>query len=127
MTEVMNEKSIFDRMFPGILIILVVFTQGVKGFYSIYDLSPSGSFSLISYFLLFWLIGYWFIRDNKNQKIEWIHDMGFFLYIFWPIFIPYYLFRTRGLKKASLITMGFVFLYCGTYVLSYELLYDIAP
>ncbi len=54
--------------------------QLVSGFYSVYDLSTSGAFSLLSYIGLFWLVGDWFMKDSKKQNIDWAFDMGLFLY-----------------------------------------------
>lgn len=127
MTESSEKPSLYFKIFPYLIIAVLIFIQAVHGFYAIYDMSPSGPFVMVSYLLLFWLIGDWFMRDSKKNTIEWVHDMGFFLYISWPIFIPYYLFRTRGLKISICISLGFLTLYCGAYFLSYYLLYDIAP
>jgi hypothetical protein len=127
MNEVDTKISRYDKIILFVVIALVVFTQSVFGFYAIYDMSPPGAFTLLSYLMLFWLIGDWFSRDSKKHKIEWVYDMGFFLYLSWPIFIPFYLFKTRGLKTAFIITAGFVILNGGTYVISYYLLYEIAP
>jgi hypothetical protein len=127
MADTIEKISIYHRIFPFIIIGLVVFIQSVFGFYSIYDIAPPGSFVLLSYICLFWLIGDWFSRDSKKNRIDWVFDMGFFLYISWPIFIPFYLFKTRGLKYSLTVTFGFVVLYFGTYFLSYYLLYEIAP
>jgi len=123
----MEKISVYDKIFPYLLVILVIFVQGVYGFYAIYDMAPSGAFTLLSYLILFWVIGNWFLKDSRKNEIEWVYDTGFLLYIFWPVFIPFYLFKTRGLKIAFSITTGFISLYVGTYLLSYYALYSIAP
>lgn len=127
MIKVDTKISRYDKIILFVAIALVVFTQSVFGFYAIYEMSPPAAFALLGYLTLFWLVGDWFSRDSKKHKIEWVHDMGFFLYLSWPIFIPFYLFKTRGIKTALIITVGFVTLYIGTYLLSYYLLYDIVP
>lgn len=127
MAKPIEKVSAYSKIFPYLVVGFVVFTQAVYGFYAIYDMTPSGAFVLISSFTLFWLIGDWFSRDSRRNKVDWVYDMGFFLYISWPIFIPFYLFKTRGLKLAFLITIGFIALYFGAYFLSYYLLYDITP
>lgn len=125
--ELMEKTSVYDRIFPYLIVGLVFFIQGVEGFYAIYEMAPPGAFVLLSYLTLFWIIGDWFLKDSRKNKIEWVYDMGFLLYLFWPVFIPFYLFKTRGLKIAFLRTFGFVVLYLGAYFLSYHALYSIAP
>jgi len=109
------------------IIIFIVFTQAVNGFYATYDMTPPGAFVLMSMFGLLWIGGDWFMKDSKKFNIEWAFDMGFFLYIFWPIFIPFYLFKTRGLKKAAITTLSFVSLYFGTYFFSCVVTYYLLP
>ena len=45
-----------------------------------------------------WIISWWFAGDTRNQRLSWPLDMGMFLYSAWMFFIPYYLFKTRGLR-----------------------------
>jgi hypothetical protein len=127
MIKPLEKTSKYYKYFPIVIVIFVIFIQSVYGFYAIYDIAPPGHFVLLSFISLFWLIGDWFSQDSKKHKIEWVYDMGFFLYLSWPIFIPFYLFKTRGLKAALSVTFGFAVLYFGTYFLSYYLLYEIAP
>ena len=110
-----------------ILIGFIVITQIIRGFYAIYDIAPSGAITLISYFGLFWLVGDWFMKDSKKNNIDWAFDMGFFLYIFWPVFIPYYLFKTRGFKSALTTALSFIGLYIGVFYLSYFVFYLVMP
>jgi hypothetical protein len=41
--------------------------------------------------------------------------MGFFLYVAWPVIIPYYLARTRGLKRALTVFLLAAFIYIGAF------------
>lgn len=100
------------------IIFLVIFTQTVHGFYAIYEKSPPGAFVLIGYFLMFWLVGDWFMKDSKKNNVSWVFDMGFFLYLSWPLLIPFYLYKTRGFKSAAAVTLGFVLLYFGIFFIS---------
>lgn len=110
-----------------ILIVLIVITQFIRGFYATYDIAPPGAITLLSYLGIFWLVGDWFMKDSKKNNIDWAFDMGFFLYIFWPIFIPYYLFKTRGFKSALITTFSFICLYIGVFYLSYFAFYIAMP
>ena len=127
MKETSDKTSSGGSVLLVILVCFVVFSQSVFGFYAIYDIEPPGLFVLLSFIGLFWLIGDWFMRDSKKQNVEWVFDMGFFLYLSWPIFIPFYLIKTRGFKAAFTITFGFIVLYIGTYFLSYYVCYAIMP
>ena len=123
MTDTEKEMSAYSKAIPFIIIGLIIFTQLVGAFYAVYDTIPPDGFVLLSYLALFWLIGDWFSKDSKKYPVEWAYDMGFFLYIFWPILIPYYLFATRGFTSALSITLGYGSLYFGTYLISFYVLY----
>ena len=45
-----------------------------------------------------WGTGMWLAQDNKKFRIGWVFDMGMFLYVAWPLVMPIYLFKTRGMK-----------------------------
>ncbi|OGW24049.1 MAG: hypothetical protein A2X59_12370 [Nitrospirae bacterium GWC2_42_7] len=123
-----KEKSHYLLNIPGQIIFVVffiIFTQTVFGFYAVYDQEPPGGFILLTYFALFWLVGDWFMKDSKKLKINWAFDMGFFLYLTWPLFIPFYLFKTRGFKRAITVIVGFIVLYLGIFYMSYKLFYYI--
>ncbi len=118
------------KKIPFKVIIIFAFTfiiQSIHGFYAIYDISPPSAFGLLSYFGLFWLIGDWFMKDSKKNSVDWAFDMGFFLYISWPIFIPYYLFKTRGFKRAAISIISFIVIYFGSFYLSFEIFYLVMP
>ncbi len=115
MTDAKKEISAYSKNLPSIIIGFICLTQAVCAFYAIYDLKPPGGFELLRFLGLLWLIGDWFLKDSRKYKIGWAYDMGFFLYIFWPMFIPYYLFVTRGFKSTLLIILGFVTLYVGSF------------
>jgi len=58
-------------------------------------------------FALYWALGWWFIADSRKHGNGWIGghlDMGMLLFAGWIFIIPYYLFKTRGLK--ALYTLG---------------------
>jgi hypothetical protein len=45
-----------------------------------------------------WVVGWWFVEDCRSTGDSWPLDMGMFLYTAWMFVIPYYLFKTRGIK-----------------------------
>ena len=72
-----------------------------------------GSSTLLQYVLLFCLIGYWLDADSREQRILRVWDMGFFLYIAWPLILPYYLVKTRGVKQTLLTLLLLTVVYVG--------------
>ena len=81
---------------------------------------PSGGFTFLSYIILFSLIGYWINKDNQRYKIEWVFDMGFFLYLAWPLIVLFYLFKTRGVKGLRIV-FGFIGILVGAYIIGWLL------
>lgn len=54
----------------------------------------------------------WLRRDARARRVELVHDMGLFLWLAWPVLIPWYAIRTRGrhgLPLALLIMAAIVF------------------
>ena len=49
------------------------------------------------------------------QQVNVVYDLGFFLYFAWPFIVPYYLFKTRGIR-AILTILVFVGIYLATYL-----------
>ena len=58
--------------------------------------------TIIAGALCIYLMALWIKEDSKDHpEITRPFDYGFFVYLFWPIYFPYYLWRTRrgrGLK-----------------------------
>ena len=70
----------------------------------------SGSTELAWTFIFVVLVGMWVQRDSAGKKFDKPFDFGFFLYLFLPILLPYYLVRTRGVE--GLVTfLGFAAIY----------------
>lgn len=58
------------------------------------------SSAFLQYIILFCLIAHWLRVDSRETKALRMWDMGFFLSFAWPIIVPYYLVKTRGVKRA---------------------------
>ncbi len=57
----------------------------------------------------------WADRDRKNNDFSGVFDFGAYMYFAWPVALPYYLIRTRGLK-GLVIYLGFWGLYLVPYI-----------
>ena len=51
-------------------------------------------------------------RDSRLRSISSIYDLGLFLYLLWPLIMPYYLLKTRG-ARGLLVVLGFAVAYIG--------------
>ena len=53
---------------------------------------------------LFWSVApltavcLWLQKDARRTGVGNIQDWGFFLWLFWPVLIPWYAFKTRGIS-----------------------------
>jgi len=72
-----------------------------------------GPSTLLQYVVLFCLIGYWLDVDSREKRTFRVWDMGFFLYVAWPFILPYYLVKTRGIKRALLTLLLITVVYVG--------------
>lgn len=52
----------------------------------------------------------WVRRDSgiRGEASLAVWDAGLYVYIAWPLIVPYYLVKTRGLRRTSLIASVFV-------------------
>ena len=51
----------------------------------------------------------WVIADARQQRRPLCYDYGTFIYFAWPILIPHYLFKTRGVRALlTLIYFAFI-------------------
>ncbi len=93
----------------------LLIVQIANALYFARGIEPSAAFELMSSIGFLWLMGWWLKEDSKKRGVKWVYDMGFFLYLAWIFIIPYYLFKTRGLK-ALLTILSFVGIFLGTYL-----------
>lgn len=111
-----KKRFSFGNSIPLILLVLcLLLMQIANGAYAAQGLEPSGSFVILCYLSILGLIGYWLDKDSRNYGVKWVYDLGFFLYFAWPFIVPYYLFKTRGIR-AILTILIFVGIYLATYL-----------
>ena len=110
----------------GLLYVFIVLTQIVTGAYIARGLEPPALFTLIYIFGFLWIIGWWLRQDSKEQGVNWVFDMGLFLYVAWPFVLPYYVLKSRG-AKGLLVIIGFVAAYIGATIAGALLYLFLAP
>ena len=50
---------------------------------------------------------YWIRHDSRLKGFRIPHDMGFFVYVFWPVALSWYIISSRGWKKFSLYFLAY--------------------
>jgi hypothetical protein len=90
----------------------VVITQFAYGAYLGAQLEFPGVVTFLFAIGLLWAVGWWLRTDSRRRGVLSVYDLGFFLYLAWPIVMPYYLIKTRG-AKGLLVMLAFVVAYVG--------------
>jgi hypothetical protein len=110
--------TILSRIFsPALLLYLfMAITQFAYGVYVDAQLDLPPAVPLLYWIGFLWAVGWWLRTDSRKRNVAVVYDLGFFLYIAWPIVMPYYLVKTRG-AKGLLLILGFVVAYAGAAVL----------
>ena len=114
-TESTKRKTVFSTPLICLAIFLLI-VHVASGLYFARDLEPSPSFYLLYSFGFFMLVAWWLKEDSKSYGINWVYDMGLFLYLGWVFILPYYLFKTRGIK-AFITILSFIGIFVGTYLI----------
>jgi hypothetical protein len=81
-----------------LLYVFVSVSQISRGIYLAYGIEPPPGYDLIRLVGIIWILGWWLRQDLVKHKVGWPLDLGMFLQIGWPAVVPYYLFRTRGVR-----------------------------
>jgi hypothetical protein len=99
------------RVLAVLIFVFLTLSQIERGTFYGRHLDVPGPSALIQYVVLFCLMAGWLDRDSIEKRVGRVWDAGFFLWIAWPIIIPYYLIKTRGIKRASLILLLLAIIY----------------
>ncbi|MFL6331719.1 MAG: hypothetical protein ACJ754_00075 [Pyrinomonadaceae bacterium] len=94
------------------LYLYLITAQVITGAYLARGAELPPAFSLLYPLGLLWAVGWWLRRDSRLRGVGWVFDLGLFLYIAWPLFMPYYLLKTRG-AKGFLAILAFAGAYVG--------------
>ena len=103
--------------FTGLLIFAFAVVTGFgSGGYRAHGIEISGPFRVLTYFGFLIVMTFWLQKDSRRSEAWRVWDFGFFMCLIWPLFVPYYLFKTRG-AKGILPVIGLV----GSYVIAFIL------
>jgi len=76
----------------------MLFYHSSNGLYLAHAIQPSPALFLLYRAGLLWLIGWWLKEESRRYGVKLVYCPGLLILIAWPIVIPYYLFKTRGVK-----------------------------
>src|SRR6266566_9173110 len=103
-------RALSRKLSPTVLLYsFVVITQFAYGLYL--GQAPA-AYTLLHWAAQLWIIGWWLRTDSRKRGVVSVYDLGFFLFIAWPLVMPYYLVKTRG-AKGLLVILGFIGAYVG--------------
>jgi hypothetical protein len=101
---------------PTVLLYLfLIVTQSAAGVYLARETQPPPAFTFLYPLGLLWVVGWWLRADSRARGVGWVFDMGLFLYIAGPFYMPYYLLKTRG-AKGLLVMLAVAVVYVGALV-----------
>ncbi len=75
----------------------------------------SDSIHVLWSFLVIIFTALWVNEDANSKKFEKPFELGFLIYIMWPITLPWYLFSTRGVDGIIMV-FGFIAIYLGPWL-----------
>ena len=99
-----------------LLYTFVVISQFTYGLYLGAQTEPPSIFVLLDWICMLWIFGWWLRSDSRKRGVAPIYDLGLFLYVAWPIVLPYYLVKTRG-TKGLLFILAFAAVWLGAAML----------
>ncbi|RDE19549.1 hypothetical protein DV711_11710 [Motiliproteus coralliicola] len=105
------EKDVMEKApkYLAITIIGLSLIFAAQQFYmGLHEIESTDSIYTLWMCLFTVLIAMWCDRDKTGKG--WPYEYGFFMFIFWPLVLPYYLAKTRGLDGLVMF-FGFGALY----------------
>ncbi|MDH5325472.1 MAG: hypothetical protein OEZ68_15265 [Gammaproteobacteria bacterium] len=98
-----------------ILSALILFSV-VMGVYELVlfskEMEVSRSLSFIWAFVFLVFVALWVSEDSKAfPEIYRPFDYGYLVFLFYILYLPYYLVKTRGIMKGVAMLLGFIFLF----------------
>jgi len=76
--------------------VTAIFCALAAGVYAAVQAEPSPSLALFFSFGPLLAVILWLQKDARRTGVASVLDLGFFLWLAWPIVIPWYAFKTRG-------------------------------
>jgi len=107
-----------DSITAAFIYATAVITGFGGGAYKARGMEVPGALVLLGYLAFTSLLGYWVQKDTGRSGVWHVFDLGFLMYLLWPVMVPYYLLKTRG-AKGLLPVLWFVGTYVAAFVLTF--------
>lgn len=95
------------------LFAFVLLAEAPSAIFSVTATEPPVGFDLLKQVGYLYAIGYWLHVDSRRHNFKWPYCRGIFLHLIWMFLVPYYLFKTRGVR--AFLT---ILIFAGMYMVS---------
>ena len=112
---------------PGATVLLAAFFLLMNvgaALYAAAGQQPSGAFAFLTYVGFSVAVAWWIKADSRTLGVRESVDQGLLVYIAWPLFLPYHLFKTRG-ARGGLTLLGLIGLFGLTYAVAVLVYYGV--
>jgi len=82
--------------------VTTVTASTVAVIYGLVGVQPSPLPTLFLTFAPLISVIFWVQSDARFHRLATIQDLGFFVYLLWPVVVPWYVIKTRGARAWSL-------------------------
>ena len=86
-----------------IAVLTAAFCSAATALYALTGTEPSVSVTLLILFGPSLSVILWMQKDAHATKTGAVHDLGFFLFLAWPVVLPWYVFKSRGRRGWKLL------------------------
>ena len=83
---------------PLLAYMFAVLTGFEAGAYGARGIAVPGISRVFTYVGFLTVMTYWVRKDSKRSESWHAMDLGLYMFLLWPVMVPYYLLKTRGAK-----------------------------
>jgi hypothetical protein len=83
--------------------ITAAFCAAVAALYTLAEIEPSPVVILFVSFAPLMAVIIWLQLDARSARLSLIYDWGLFMWLAWPVLLPWYAFKTRGRRGWALV------------------------
>ena len=97
--------------FPRFVYITTAACCVIAAVYTLLEIEPSFVVGIAVPLAPLVAILFWFLEDARHSSLAGVQDWGLFLWIAWPVLLPWYLFKVKGRGgwRVLLLSIALVF------------------